>query len=63
MIGDAEARLRAMVSRCTLETDRAMINSFMVWAHKEYWRTRFSSMGERGAVDAENAVRFREPGP
>jgi uncharacterized protein len=42
LIEDTETRLRTLVDECTIEADRAAINDFMVRAHLEHWRTRFS---------------------
>lgn len=63
MIDRAETQLRDLLDRCTWKTDRARIDAFMVKAHTTHWQSRFSSVAERRAVDAETAVQLREPGP
>lgn len=63
MIEKAEMRLRDLLQDCTWKTDRARIDAFMVKAHTAHWQSRFSSMAERRAVDAETAVQLRKPGP
>lgn len=53
MIDTAEMQLRELLKDCNWKTDRARINAFMVKAHQAHWQSRFSSMAERRAVDAE----------
>lgn len=63
LIERTEATLRDLVDNCTLTANREAIDRFLVEAHLNYWHSRFSSVVERRAVDAETPVQFREPGP
>lgn len=62
LIDDTEAKLRSLLQDCTWKSDTARINALMVKLHQQHW-TRFSSTGERRAVDAETGVQLSQPGP
>lgn len=63
LINQAEADLRKALDACEREADLERIDEFMVWAHQEHWKTRFSSRVERPAVDGKMEVRVFRPGP
>ncbi len=62
LIEETEMKLRNLLQDCTWKSDRARIDALMVKLHQEHW-TRFSSTGERRAVDAETGVQLSQPGP
>lgn len=62
LIERTESQLRELVDACDVDADLDRIDAFLVAAHQQHW-TRFSSVVERRAVDAETNVQLVEPGP